>query len=164
MTTFEQYFIADKATHKEPRNIYYTLRDDKGTVRQILEAFALNPDTGHVVNGHVPVIVKEKESPLKAGGRLIVIDGGFARAYQRKTGIAGYTLVFNSWGILLATHQQDEANSSADLEIHDINCTTEIIENQSRRIRIKDSDAGQEIQHRIDELMALKNAYQEGLV
>lgn len=164
MTTFEQYFIADKATHKEPRNIYYTLRDDEGTVRQILEAFALNPDTGHVVNGHVPVIVKEKESPLKAGGRLIVIDGGFARAYQRKTGIAGYTLVFNSWGILLATHQQDEANSSADMEIHDINCTTEIIENQSRRIRIKDSDAGQEIQHRIDELMALKNAYQEGLV
>ncbi len=163
MATFEQYFIADKATHQEPRNIYYTLRDDEATVRRILEAFALNPDAGHVVNGHVPVIVKKKERPVKAGGKLIVIDGGFSRAYQKKTGIAGYTLVFNSWGLLLATHLQNEAIPSADMNIHDIDCTTEIIENQSHRIRIKNSDRGQEIQHRIDELMALHNAYQDGI-
>jgi fructose-1,6-bisphosphatase-3 len=164
MATFEHYFMADKATHIEPRNLYYTLRDDEATVRRILEAFGLNPDTGHVINGHVPVIVKKKERPLKAGGRLIVIDGGFARAYQKKTGIAGYTLVFNSWGLLLATHQQNDTNSSADMKIHDIDCTTEIIENKSRRIRIKNSDAGQKIQHRIDELMALHTAYQDGIL
>ena len=164
MTTFEQYFIADKATHKEPRNIYYTLRDDEATVRRILDTFGLNPDAGHVINGHVPVIVKKKERPLKAGGKLIVIDGGFARAYQEKTGIAGYTLVFNSWGLLLATHLQNEAPPSADRIIHDIECTTEIVENQSHRIRIKNSDRGQAIQHRIDELMALHNAYQAGVL
>ena len=92
MTTFEQYYLEDRTTHQEPRNIYYSLRDDETTVRQILEAFGLAPDEGHVINGHVPVIVKKKERPLKAGGKLIVIDGGFARAYQQKTGIAGYTL------------------------------------------------------------------------
>ena len=110
MATFEQYFVEDHATHKEPRNIYYTLRDDEATVRRILETFGLNPDDGHIVNGHVPVIVKKKERPLKAGGKLIAIDGGFSRAYQKKTGIAGYTLVYNSWGLLLATHQPVEAS------------------------------------------------------
>ena len=150
------------ATHKEPRNIYYTLRDDEATVRRILETFGLTPDEGHVINGHVPVIVKKKERPLKAGGKLIVIDGGFARAYQQKTGIAGYTLVFNSWGLLLATHQRGEANSSTEQVIHDIDCTTEIIEHRNHRIRIKDTDLGREIQQRIDELMALHDAYRKG--
>ena len=154
MATFEQYFIEDKATHKEPRNIYYTLRDDEATVRRILETFGLNPDDGHVINGHVPVIVKKKERPLKAGGKLIVIDGGFSRAYQQKTGIAGYTLVSNSWGLLLATHQRRKANPSTDMDTHDIDCTTEIVENRHHRIRIKNTDIGREIQHRIEELMA----------
>ncbi len=164
MTTFEQYFLADKATHKEPRNIYYTLRDDEATVRRILETFGLAPDVGHVINGHVPVIVKKKESPLKAGGKLIVIDGGFARAYQQKTGIAGYTLVFNSWGLLLATHQRGETNSATESGIHDIDCTTEIIEHRNFRIRIKDTDLGGETQQRIDELMVLHDAYRKGTI
>ena len=164
MTTFEQYFIEDKSTHKEPRNIYYTLRDDETTVRRILETFGLAPDDGHVINGHVPVIVKKKERPVKAGGKLIVIDGGFSRAYQQKTGIAGYTLVFNSWGLLLATHQQGEANPSTKLAIHDIDCTTEIIEHRDYRIRIKDTDLGGETQRRIDELMALHDAYRKGTI
>ena len=162
MTTFEQYFIEDRMTHKEPRNIYYTLRDDEVTVRQILQAFGLDPDTGHIVNGHVPVIVKKKERPLKAGGKLIVIDGGFSPVYQKKTGIAGYTLVYNSWGLLLATHQRSQPNRIADMDIHDISCTTEIIEGRHHRIRIKDTDLGQEIQLRIEELTALHNAYRKG--
>jgi fructose-1,6-bisphosphatase-3 len=164
MTTFERYFIENQSTHKEPRNIYYTLRDDEATVRRILEAFGLNPDDGHIINGHVPVIVKKKERPLKAGGKLIVIDGGFALAYQKKTGIAGYTLVYNSWGLLLATHQQREASPAADMDIRDIDCTTEIIENQHHRVRIKNTDQGREIKHRIEELTALHNAYREGKI
>ena len=162
MATFEQYFIEDPSIHKEPRNIYYTLRDDEATVRRIMETFGLNPDSGHIINGHVPVIVKKKERPLKAGGKLIVIDGGFSPAYQKKTGIAGYTLVYNSWGLLLATHHSPKARPSADMDIHDIDCTTEIIENQYHRIRIKDTDRGREIQHRIDELTALHTAYRDG--
>ncbi len=162
MATFERYFIENQSTHKEPRNIYYTLRDDEATVRRILEAFGLNPDDGHIINGHVPVIVKKKERPLKAGGKLIVIDGGFALAYQKKTGIAGYTLVYNSWGLLLATHQQREASPAADMDIRDIDCTTEIIENQHHRVRIKNTDQGREIKHRIEELTALHDAYRNG--
>ncbi len=161
MATFEHYFIEDPSTHKEPRNIYYTLRDDEATVRRIMETFGLNPDGGHIINGHVPVIVKKKERPLKAGGKLIVIDGGFSPAFQKKTGIAGYTLVYNSWGLLLATHQSPKA-PDADMFIHDIGCTTEIIENQHHRIRIKDTDRGREIQHHIEELTALHNAYRKG--
>ena len=101
---------------------------------------------------------------MKAGGKLIVIDGGFARAYQQKTGIAGYTLVFNSWGLLLATHQPGEANPSTKSGIHDIDCTTEIIEHRNHRIRIKDTDLGQETQQCIDELIALHDAYRKGTI
>jgi len=164
MATFENYFVEDLSTRKEPRNIYYILRDDETTVRKIQETFGLNSDDGHIINGHVPVIVKENESPLKAGGKLIVIDGGFCPAYQKKTGIAGYTLVYNSWGLLLATHQRSEVKLSGDMDIRDIECATEIIENQHHRIRIKDTDLGREIQHRIEELTSLHNAYRDGAV
>jgi fructose-1,6-bisphosphatase-3 len=109
------------------------------------------------------VIAKKKERPLKAGGKLIVIDGGFSRAYQKKTGIAGYTLVYNSWGLLLATHHGLEAIPAADMDIHDLDCTTEIIENQNHRIRIKNTDIGREIQSHIEELTALHDAYRNGL-
>lgn len=164
MATFEDYFIEDPSTHNEPRNIYYTLRDDEDTVRRIIETFGLSPDEGHIINGHVPVIVKNKERPLKAGGKLIVIDGGFSPAYQKKTGIAGYTLVYNSWGLLLATHQSPNERPAAGMDSHDINCTTEILENRHQRICIKDTDQGREIQHRIEELTALHNAYREGKI
>jgi len=101
---------------------------------------------------------------MKAGGKLIVIDGGFSQAYPKKTGIAGYTLVYNSWGLLLTSHQRREANPAADMDTHDINCTTEIIENQQHRIRIKHTDLGRKIQHRIEELMALHEAYGDGAI
>jgi fructose-1,6-bisphosphatase-3 len=164
MATFEQYYIEDRSTHKEPRNIYYSLRDDEVTVRRILRTFGLDPDTGHIINGHVPVIVKKKERPLKAGGKLIVIDGGFSRAYQKKTGIAGYTLVYNSWGLLLATHQRSQAKPATDMDTHDINCTTEIIESRQNRVRIKNTDQGREIQRHIEELNALHGAYRNGAI
>ena len=134
MTTFEQYFLEDRVTHKEPRNIYYTLRDDNTTVQRILETFGLNPDDGHVINGHVPVIVKEKERPLKADGKLIVIDGGFARAYQKKTGIAGYTLVFNSWGLLLATHQRSKVDPFSDTGILVFVLRTPMLVEKSKKV------------------------------
>lgn len=162
MATFEHYFIEDPSTHKEPRNIYYSLRDDETTVRRIIEAFGLDPDRGHIINGHVPVIVKKNERPLKAGGKLIVIDGGFSPAYQKKTGIAGYTLVYNSWGLLLATHHSPEARPVAETDIYDIDCTTEILENRHQRIRVKDTDRGRQIQRRIEKLTALHTAYREG--
>jgi len=109
-------------------------------------------------------MVKKKESPLKAGGRLIVIDGGFCPAYQKKTGIAGYTLVYNSWGLLLATHHGQTANETGELEVPDIDCTTEILESRDQRIRIKHTDQGREIMGRIEELTALHDAYQKGLM
>lgn len=164
MATFERYFIDDPSPRKEPRNRYYTLRDDKGTVQKILHAFALDPEKGHIINGHVPVIVKKNESPLKAGGRLIVIDGGFSPVYQKKTGIAGYTLVYNSWGLLLATHHSGTEKPVGDPDIHDIRCTTEILERRSHRIRIKHTDLGREIAHRIETLTALHDAYKNGTI
>jgi fructose-1,6-bisphosphatase-3 len=164
MATFERYLIEDPSTHKEPRNIYYALRDDEATIRKILTTFGLNPDAGHVINGHVPVIVKKKESPLKAGGKLIVIDGGFSKAYQEKTGIAGYTLVYNSWGLLLATHHGEATRPATDQDIQDIDCTTEIIEERHQRIRIKHTDQGRQIKRRIETLTALHKAYRDGSI
>ena len=108
MATFERYFVDDKKTHEEKRNPYYTYRDRQETVSRILEEFGLDPKTAHIVNGHVPVKVRKGENPVKAGGRLLVIDGGFSKAYQSETGIAGYTLIFNSYGLLLASHQPFE--------------------------------------------------------
>ncbi|MEN8757163.1 MAG: fructose-1,6-bisphosphatase [Desulfobacterales bacterium] len=164
MATFERYFIEASSVRKEPRNIYYTLRNDEATVRQILEQFDLDPERGHVINGHVPVIAKKNESPLKAGGKLVVIDGGFSPSYQKKTGTAGYTLVYNSWGMLLATHQNQMTKQATDLDIHDIACITETIESRSRRIRIRHTDLGQEIVRRIETLNALYDAFKKGLI
>jgi fructose-1,6-bisphosphatase-3 len=164
MATFERYFIADPETHKEPRNPYYDLRDREDTARKILADFGLDPDSGHIINGHVPVKVRKGESPVKAGGKLIVIDGGFSKAYQAQTGIAGYTLVFNSYGLLLAAHQPFESAQRAIEEEVDIDSSTEILERDTARIRVRDTDLGREIQQRAAELSALLNAYRTGLI
>lgn len=164
MSTFERYFIADKSTHEEKMNPYYAYRDQEETARRILQEFRLDPDSGHIVNGHVPVKVKKGEKPIKAGGRLFVIDGGFAKAYQAETGIAGYTLIYNSYGLLLAAHDPFESTQKAIEEEQDIDSKTEIIETTNRRIRVKDTDLGQEMQQQIKELHQLLHAYRVGLI
>jgi len=164
MATFERYFIADTATHVEERNVYYLFRDREDTARKILGEFGLNPDTGHIINGHVPVKVKQGESPVKAGGKLLVIDGGFAKAYQKQTGIAGYTLVYNSYGLLLAAHHPFESAQKAIEEELDIDSTTQILERNDARIRVKDTDLGRESQRQIDDLKSLLTAYRTGLI
>ena len=164
MATLERYFLADKETHVEKRNAYYTLRDTEKTARKILEEFGLNPDTGRIVNGHVPVKVAKGEKPIKAGGKMIVIDGGFSRAYQKQTGIAGYTLISNSRGLLLAAHQPFESTQKAVSEELDIDTETDIIHTHPFRMRVRDTDRGREIQEQIDELQALLHAYREGLI
>lgn len=164
IATFERYFIADPMTHREPRNSYYDLRDREDIPRMILEDFGLDPDGGHIINGHVPVKVRKGESPVKAGGKLIVIDGGFSKAYQAQTGIAGYTLVSNSYGLLLAAHQPFESAQKAIEEEVDIDSSTEILERDTLRIRVRDTDQGRQIQERIQELSALLNAYRTGLI
>ncbi len=164
MTTFERYFLAEKATHAEKRNPYYTLRDNEETARKILAEFGLNPDTGCIVNGHVPVKVTKGERPIKANGKLIVIDGGFSRAYQKETGIAGYTLISNSRGLLLAAHQPFESTQKAVSEEIDIDSETEIIHTHPHRLRVQDTDRGKEIQQQIGDLKDLLNAYREGLI
>ena len=164
MATFERTFIADAASHRETKDPYYDYRDREETARRILEEFGLNPDTGHIINGHVPVRVKRGESPVKAGGKLFVIDGGFSKAYQDKTGIAGYTLIYNSYGLLLASHQAFESTQKAIEEELDIHSSTQILETNFARIRVKDTDTGREIQRRIDELRHLLAAYRAGLI
>ena len=164
MATFERYFIADKATHKEEKNPYYALRDREETAVAILKEFGLNPETAHIVNGHVPVQVKKGESPIKAGGKLLVIDGGFAKAYQGITGIAGYSLIYNSYGLLLASHAPFVSAERAIKENVDVQTHTEILERNQVRIRIKDTDEGREIQQKIDHLQDLLRAYRTGLI
>ncbi len=164
MATFERYFIADKATHEEKRNAYYIFRDQEETARHILQEFGVNPEIGHIINGHVPVKVKRGESPVKANGKLLVIDGGFAKAYQKETGIAGYTLVYNSYGLLLAAHHPFESAQKAIEEELNIDSTTQILERNDVRIRVKDTDLGRSTQRQIDDLQMLLTAYRSGLI
>lgn len=164
MATFERYFIDDIATHVEEKNPYYKFRDKEETACKIIEAFDLNPETAHIINGHVPVKVKKGESPIKAGGKLLVIDGGFSKAYQTQTGIAGYTLVYNSYGLLLASHLSFKSTRKAIKEELDIHSKTQTLETNYNRIRVKDTDLGRELQQQVDDLKALLEAYRKGYI
>ena len=164
MATFERYFVADTSTHAEERDPYYDLRERRDVARRILEAFGVDPDKGHIINGHVPVRVKHGESPIKADGQLIVIDGGLCKAYQKRTGIAGYTLIYNSWGLLLATHHPFGSTQRAIEEEIDLDSQTEILEDNTVRIRVRDTDLGRDLRRRIEELTALLEAYRDGVL
>ncbi len=164
MATFERYFIEDPATHVEAKDPYYAFRDQEDTARRILQEFGLDPDTAHIINGHIPVRVKKGESPVKAGGKLLVIDGGFAKAYQTQTGIAGYTLIYNSYGLLLAAHQPFESTQKAIEDEIDMHSDTQILETNSTRIRVRDSDRGRAIGQQIEDLQQLLAAYRSGLI
>jgi fructose-1,6-bisphosphatase-3 len=164
MATFERYFLADPETHKEKRNAYYAVRDKVETVYKILQEFGIRQETGHIINGHVPVKVKKGERPIKANGKLIVIDGGFSKAYQSQTGIAGYTLISNSQGLLLAAHHPFESTAKVVTEEIDVDSETEIIESYALRVRVRDTDYGQRIQQNIKSLQDLSSAYRDGLI
>ncbi len=164
MATFERYFVDDKTTHEEKRNPYYDFRDRPETVRRIIEEFGLDPERSHIINGHVPVKVRKGENPVKAGGRLLVIDGGFSKAYQGQTGIAGYTLIFNSYGLLLASHQPFESVEQILEGGRGPYSKTEILETNTTRIRVRDTDLGRTIEHQIEDLRALLEAYRSGLI
>lgn len=164
MTTFERYFIDDKKTHHEEKNYYYKYRDDEKLTNDILIEFGLDPECSHVINGHIPVKTKEGESPVKANGKLLVIDGGFCRAYQPETGIAGYTLIYNSYGLLLTSHDPFESIKKAIEEDDDILSSTVILESSNARKRVADTDLGIELKNEIHELKKLLYAYRKGYI
>lgn len=164
MATFERYFIEDKDTYQEKRDHYYELKNNETICNMIFEEFGLDPKSSHIINGHVPVIMKKGESPIKANGKLLVIDGGFSRAYQAKTGIAGYTLINNSYGLLLVSHEPFETTQKAIEEEKDILSTTIVLEKEVLRKRVGDTDIGEELKLSIIDLEKLIDAYRKGLV
>ncbi|HHZ03111.1 MAG TPA: fructose-1,6-bisphosphatase [Tissierellia bacterium] len=164
MTTFERYFIDDKETHVENKNYYFKLEESEEMCRRIMEEFGLDPETSHIINGHVPVKSKSGESPIKANGKLLVIDGGFSRAYQKTTGIAGYTLIYNSYGLLLVSHDPFESTQKAIEEEKDIHSTTMVLEKVVERKRVKDTDEGKVLKEKIKDLEMLLKAYRLGYI
>mgnify|MGYP004669847297 FL=1 len=164
MTTFERYFIEDKETHKETKNAYYSLLDREDILNKILDEFELDIRKSHIVNGHVPVELKKGESPIKCDGKLLIIDGGFSKAYQSKTGIAGYTLVANSHGMRLVAHEPFESMEAAVLHESDIFSDSTVIEVAPVRIRVSDTDIGRELKDQIKQLELLLQAYRDGII
>ena len=164
MATFERYFVDDPEARSERKNPYYALVDSEDAARRILAAFGLNPDTGHIINGHVPVQVKKGESPIHAGGRLLVIDGGLSRAYQSVTGIAGYTLIFTSHALLMVAHQPFESTTRAITDEQDIHSVQTVVEQMPRRLRIADTDQGARLRERIEDLTGLTEAFASGAI
>lgn len=162
MATFERYFLTEKALHREIKDPYYSYRDDPSACEMILEEFGLNGKQSVILNGHVPVEVKEGENPVKANGKLIVIDGGFAKAYQSKTGIAGYTLIHNARGRQLIAHEPFENREMAIAKGTDIAFNKTILEQAPELLKIKDMPEGETIQTQIDDLQRLLVAYQDG--
>ena len=162
MTTFERYFIADKSTHVEPKNPYYRLLENEEVVNRILEEFGLSGTDAHIINGHIPVEAKNGESPVKCNGKLLIIDGGFSKAYQPKTGIAGYTLIYNSYGLLLAAHEPFESVEKAIQDGSDIVSHTILVQHVVRRKTVADTDIGKELKASVSDLEALLAAYREG--
>lgn len=164
MTTFERYFIADKATHEEPKNPYYQMLEQEDVVNRILAEFGLKGEEAHIINGHIPVEAKRGESPVKCNGKLLIIDGGFSKAYQPKTGIAGYTLIYNSYGLVLAAHEPFESVEKAVQEGSDIASHTILVQHVVKRKTVADTDIGRELKASIRDLEALLNAYREGVL
>ena len=162
MATFELYLIADKAARKEVKNPFYTFLNDEAVMAGIFEDFGLDPKTSRIVCGHVPVKVKDGEDPVKCGGRVLTIDGGFSKAYQPTTGIAGYTLISNSYELILAAHEPLESTRAAVLKELDIHSSRSVIAWMENRMLVADTDKGKMIKERIADLEALLEAYRRG--
>jgi fructose-1,6-bisphosphatase-3 len=149
MTTFERYFISEKETHVEKKNPYYRLRAEEGVCRKILAEFHLDPDEGHIINGHTPVEEKNGENPIKANGKMIVIDGGFSKAYQPKTGIAGYTLLYNSYGMQLVAHQHFSSKADVLRTGSDVLSVRRLVDRELRRKKVAETNTGKALKEQI---------------
>ena len=163
MTTFERLFIADKKTHREKNVMYYTLIEQEWACRKILEEFGLPPENAYIINGHVPVKIKDGESPIKGGGRLIMIDGGISKAYQKTTGIAGYTFIFSSRYVALAEHKPYtpmQADGTQEFHSPEI----KVLEVFKKRMTVADSDIGDELKRQVEDLKMLVSAYKKGTI
>lgn len=161
MATFERYFLDDPATHKEEMNPYYALVEQRKICEKLLEEFNLNPNSSHIINGHVPVKIKEGESPIKGDGLLFIIDGGMSKAYHPQTGIAGYTFIYNSHFLALAEHRPFDPELE---EREDYSPKLKVVEVMKERVMVADTDAGREMAQQITELKALLQAYREGSI
>lgn len=164
MTTFERYFIADRETYKEKKNAYYHLWENEEAVNRMLKEFGLDPEEGHIINGHVPVHQLEGENPVKCGGKVIVIDGGFCEAYRNVTGIAGYTLVYSSYGLSLTAHEPFTSAEDAVATERDIVSNRVAVRYTPRRALVGDTDNGKALKERIQELKQLLEAYRKGII
>lgn len=164
MTTFERYFIKDKATHTETKGYYYKYNNSEEVVDMILDNFGVEGKHRHIINGHTPVKVLKGETPIKANGKLLVIDGGFSRAYQPETGIAGYTLTYHSRGLELVQHQPFHSTEEAIENGYDIKSSTQIVEMNSQRMYVKDTDKGKVLLAKVDNLKKLLYAYRNGFI
>lgn len=164
MATFERYFLSDKETYKEEKGNYFKLRDNEQICDYILDAFEVKGKNRHIINGHVPVHASKGENPIKANGRLMLIDGGFSEAYHKETGIAGYTLVYHSRGFQLVQHEPFMSASEAIQKGTDIKSTTQIVEMSAHRMRVADTDKGAELRMQIEDLKELLYAYRHGMI
>ena len=164
MATFERYFLVDKSTYQEEKGNYFKLRNSEDVCDRILDAFGITGANRHIINGHVPVHASKGENPIKAGGRLMVIDGGFSEAYHSETGIAGYTLVYHSRGFVLVQHEPFTSAQDAILRGTDIKSSTQIVEMSAHRMLVADTDKGIELRSQISELKDLLYAYRHGFI
>jgi len=164
MATFERYFLKDKDTYKEEKGNYFKLRDSAEVCDRILDAFEVKGENRHIINGHVPVHASKGENPIKAGGRLMVIDGGFSEAYHSETGIAGYTLVYHSRGFQLVQHEPFTSARDAIVRETDIKSTIQIVEMSAHRMRVADTDKGEELKSQVADLKELLYAYRHGIL
>ena len=164
MATFERYFLQDKTTYKEEKGNYFQLRDSEAVCDRILDAFGVTGQNRHIINGHVPVHASKGENPIKAGGKLMVIDGGFSEAYHSETGIAGYTLVYHSRGFQLVQHEPFTSPQDAIQRGIDIKSTTQLVELSAHRMLVADTDKGDELRTQIEDLRQLLYAYRHGIL
>ena len=164
MTTFERYFIPDKSLHVEEKGAAYALRDDENICDRLLDEFGVGGTHRHIICGHVPVKTKKGETPIKANGKLLVIDGGFSKAYHSETGIAGYTLVYHSRGLQMVQHELFTSKQEAILYGKDIISSTQLVELSKQRVMVRDTDKGKELQQQIDDLLLLLKAYRKGVI
>lgn len=164
MATFERYFLSDKSVQSEEKDYYYKLYEKEEVVNRILEEFELDTERSHIINGHMPVELKNGESPIKCNGKVLIIDGGFSKAYQGKTGIAGYTLIYNSYGLRLISHEAFTSRDEVIEQESDIHSDTLIVERVNTRRYVKDTDIGKGLMERIEGLEELLIAYRNGLI